>query len=344
MVLGKFMPFHNGHKYLIDSAISRTTGQVYVYVCTRDCEPLNGKKRYELIKNTYRNNELVTIIHVDDNSLPQEPEESPNFWSIWYDVVYSRLSKDIKLDAIFCSENYGEKFSQILGIENVVVDLERNLIPISGTAVRANIFKNWRQLPLETRRWLTQKIAIVGPESCGKTTMMYKLADYFRADYLEEYGREYTNHINLTKFGLNDAENIARKHIELYQNKISEAKSNLIFFDTELMTTASWSELLCNNRVPEFILDNMFTNNNHFDLILFLLPTVKWVDDGTRIFDKRRIEHQNRIQEYLDQYSSVYPNTHICVINDSDYTKRFEVATDKIRNLFSIDKELCFQQ
>lgn len=157
MVLGKFYPFHLGHKYLIDKAIENCD-EVVVYACSISTETIGPSPRFESIKKTYRKNKSVNIIHITED-LPQEPNEHPDFWNIWKRVVYNNLpeSKN-KLEVIFGSEDYIIPFSQVLEIEGVILDKERKNVPISGTLVRSNFIKNWKYLPFYTKLGIIKDI------------------------------------------------------------------------------------------------------------------------------------------------------------------------------------------
>ena len=148
MVLGKFYPFHKGHKYLIDTAIENCE-YVIVYSCSMPTENIGPEARYDSIKKTYKNIGSVSVIHITD-VLPQEPSEHPDFWNIWNRVVYDNLPFP-QLNVIFGSEDYITPFSEVLGIEGVIVDKNRTKVPISGTLVRNNFYKYWNYLPFYTK-------------------------------------------------------------------------------------------------------------------------------------------------------------------------------------------------
>ena len=78
MVLGKMFPVTMGHKYLIDTCICNCEN-TYVFICSRSFEVPNGQDRYDALKEIYQNNTSVHIIHIDDDTLPQEPQEHEDF-------------------------------------------------------------------------------------------------------------------------------------------------------------------------------------------------------------------------------------------------------------------------
>lgn len=70
------------------------------------------------------------------------------------------------------------------------------------------------------------------------------------------------------------------------------------------------------------LLADAITNINEFDLILFLEPTVDFIQDGTRseIIEADREKYSSQIKELLDLHSLKYH----CI--SGDYLKRFNGA------------------
>lgn len=74
------------------------------------------------------------VVHVTDEN-PQEPHEHRDFWKIWRGTVERAVGEPI--DFVFASETYGEKLAEVLEANFVAVDLALELVPVSGTAIRA---------------------------------------------------------------------------------------------------------------------------------------------------------------------------------------------------------------
>jgi cytidyltransferase-like protein len=77
-LLGKFLPPHRGHQYLIEFA-RNYVDRLTVLVCTIQQEPIPGPLRYQWMCEAFPGVDLVH--HTDE--LPQAPEEHPQFWDIW---------------------------------------------------------------------------------------------------------------------------------------------------------------------------------------------------------------------------------------------------------------------
>src|SRR3990167_7450152 len=108
LVLGKFMPPHMGHEYLVNFAKNYYgVDVVKVLVCSLKTEPISGHLRYDWCKNLFTH---CDVIHCDWN-LPQQPEEDPNFWSLWTNAIDWFVGS---VDIVFASEEYGEPLSQAI--------------------------------------------------------------------------------------------------------------------------------------------------------------------------------------------------------------------------------------
>src|ERR1700722_14597923 len=97
MLLGKFMPPHNGHVYLAEFA-SRYVEELAIVVCTLEREPIPGDLRYRWMRELFPQ---AHVVHLTDD-LPQEPKEHPDFWRIWRGALERVLP--FKPEYVFASE------------------------------------------------------------------------------------------------------------------------------------------------------------------------------------------------------------------------------------------------
>src|SRR5437868_2896099 len=129
MVLGKFMPPHLGHAYLIDFA-RHYVDDLAVVVETEPGQPIPGELRFQWVREMYPQ---TRVLHLTDGN-PQDPAEHPDFWPIWRDSLARILPW--RPDFVFASETYGARLAEVMGARFVPVDMARATLPISGTAVR----------------------------------------------------------------------------------------------------------------------------------------------------------------------------------------------------------------
>lgn len=326
LVLGKFYPFHNGHAHLIDTAIKQCK-TVHVMVCSLKRETIPGELRYNWIKEHYKKNKNVRVIHCDQE-LPQYPSECETEFEFynyhWVPTVYEYIED---LDAVFTSEDYGDEFAFWLDVEHVLVDKERVKYPVSGTKIRNNAFSNWDFIPNHEKSYFMKRVAIIGPESVGKSTMSKLLAEHFDSDYIEEYGRTYTEKTGTSNLKVSDFVNIAKRQ---YKMNFAPRKfaTKFLFCDTEAITTKIFAEMYINKRdIPQ--IEEIIVNQK-FDLWLLLDVDVPWIDDGTRDFQNGRKKHLKRLKEELKNRGINY-----ALISGSNYEDRLKKAIFEVKQIKS---------
>lgn len=182
------------------------------------------------------------------------------------------------------------------------------------------------------RYFYSTKIAIVGGESSGKTTLIGKLAGHFGAGVVPEMGRLYAGtHLGGTETGLqySDYATIATNHATaIYQN----CQNALTLIDTDFITTQVFCEVYENKTHPVVgaFIDEFYDNNNPFKIThtLYLDNNVKWVADGMRRLGNQRSAFA---QKLLDKYTA--HNTPLYVIDSDDYHKRYLKAVEIINGI-----------
>jgi len=277
LVLGKFMPFHKGHELLLNFA-NNFVDQLYVVVDPIKNEVIPMKKRGEWLQKTIPEIEVIYLTKYH----PQEPKEDPNFWQIWQNSLLAILPA--KIDYVFASETYGFKLAEILNAQFIPVDLHRKTIPISATKIRENLAQNWDFLADIVKLDFLMRVCIFGPESTGKTTLCQQLATYFNTVYVPEYARLFIE--TKGNFKQQDLINIVRGQIALEKTIAPKAKQ-ILFCDTDPLTTTIWSEWLFNNCDPEII---NLASKTHYNFYLLTDIDLEWKPDQVRYFPEKRAE------------------------------------------------------
>jgi len=132
LFLGKFAPFHKGHQYVVETALAEV-GEllVVIYDCPETTDiPLSV--RAEWIRELYPR---VTV--VEGWALPTGTGYTKAEKREHEDAIQDLLG-EATVDAFYSSEPYGEHMSKALGAVDRRVDPDREVVPISGTAVREN--------------------------------------------------------------------------------------------------------------------------------------------------------------------------------------------------------------
>jgi NadR type nicotinamide-nucleotide adenylyltransferase len=305
LVLGKFLPPHTGHLHLIRTG-ARLCDQLTVLVCTLERDPIPGRVRAawmrELTADIAPN---IRVVHVDED-VPQAPADHPAFWEIWADLCARHAGR---VDVVFTSEPYGDELARTLGARHHLVDLMRDTYPVSGTAIRGDALSSWEMIPPPVRAHYVARVAVVGPESTGKSSLAARLAAAFGTVWVPEYGREHTAAITARTgapfagaFTLDDIETIATVQAR-WEDRAARCANRVLFCDTELLTTRIWSEIYF-SQCPAPVL--AATEQRSHELYLLLDTDIPWVDDGTRAFGERRREHFERIRSTLERLDRPY--------------------------------------
>ncbi len=276
-LLGKFMPPHDGHVLLAATA-QALVDRLTILVCSLPDDPIPGPLRLQWMRELFPGADVVA----HDVPVPQAPDEHPDFWPIWRDIVRTAHPDDI--DIVFASEAYGARLAEEAGARFVMVDPDRAAVPVSASAIRADPFAHWRHIPVPVRPWFARTICLHGPESTGKSTLAPQLARHFDTLYVPEYGRTYCEQhgIDLT---MADLLAIGQTHAAMTRALLRQCNKRLIL-DTDPVMTAAWARMLFDRQDPWF---ERFDETA--DLYLLLDIDIPWVDDGTRFFgeaDRRR--------------------------------------------------------
>lgn len=173
------------------------------------------------------------------------------------------------------------------------------------------------------------KIAIIGPESTGKTELTAKLATHFRAVWEPELAREYIENLN-REYTFEDVCEIARRQIIIENEHVKNNNARkIVFFDTDLIITKVWLQYKY-HVTPDFIQKRL--EEKHIDFYLLLEPDIAWKPDPVR-------EHGHDRDYFFDWYKREIEilKTPYVIINGLD-EKRFQNATNEIKN-FLVQKQ-----
>ena len=159
--IGKFAPLHKGHQLVIETAL-KEMDEVYVVIYDTDIIKINIEKRAAWIKKLYPSIHLVYAY----NSPTQYglDEQSVNIQMKYL----NGLINDIPVTHFYSSELYGEKVANYLNIENRVVDIQKNIVPICATSIRKDynynkefledfIYEDMKKMCQRGRAFLTTK-------------------------------------------------------------------------------------------------------------------------------------------------------------------------------------------
>jgi NadR type nicotinamide-nucleotide adenylyltransferase len=164
---------------------------------------------------------------------------------------------------------------------------------------------------------MIKKIAIIGPESTGKSTLCTQLAAHYHTEWCPEFAREY-----LLKNGMHysfaDLEIIAKGQLALEDAAVEKVTSNwalhqdqrddnhhspLLFLDTDMYVMKVWCEYVF-GKCHQYILDEIVSRQ--YDLYLLCNIDLPWVKDELREYP----DEQPR-QELYRMYQDILINQQV---------------------------------
>lgn len=129
------------------------------------------------------------------------------------------------------------------------------------------------------------KIAIVGPESTGKSTMSAYLAKLYQTVWVPEFARGYCEKLT-EPCSWQDEINMFYGQLALEDEYLPKA-NKLLICDTTFITVKIWSDYTF-GRSPQEVLDEL--PKHTYDLYLLLNIDLPWEEDPLRDFPHMR-EH-----------------------------------------------------
>ena len=166
------------------------------------------------------------------------------------------------------------------------------------------------------------KVAILGPESTGKSTLSAQLAEHYGTSFVPEYSREYLNGFE-GQYQIDDVVKIAQGQ----QRWIDEAKAKqpvILIADTEMIVNKIWCKYVFQS-VPKAISD--LVGRQHFDLYLLCDIDLEWRYDPLRE-NPNIAERETIFGLYKKELNSLKANYEI--INGQG-AKRLQNAVDAIK-------------
>ena len=237
LVLGKFYPLHAGHQQLIRSASARCD-RLTVLVLASSVESIPLEVRADWIRREHPEVEVVAGM----DELPVDFEDA-DVWDAHMRLIEALLPGPV--DVVLTSDDYGAEMARRLDADWIQVDPGRQAMPVSGTAIRADVADHWWALPAPVRQWFCRRVVIIGAESTGTTTLATDLADRFGVPWVPEFGREWSS---LRPGGLSapwhtaEFDLVAAEHRHQEEAAMRHTPRPLIISDTDVLATTIWHE------------------------------------------------------------------------------------------------------
>lgn len=296
LVVGKFSPLHRGHELIINRA-QEDCDEVFLISYSKPEMPGCEAHRRDLWLSAIFPN--ARHLAVTDERLRQwvKPGEGPlevpandaderthrRFCGFLCRQVFG-----VTIEAVFTSEDYGDGFAEELTryfrerqptcpvVKHVLVDRNREKLPISGTFLRQDVHAHREWLSPLVYASFVQRVCLLGGESSGKSTLAAALARELKTSQVAEYGRELWD-IRSGALAFEDMRHIAEVQIQREEAAANHA-NRFLFCDTSPLTTLFYSNHMFGK--AEQGLERLA--ERHYDFTVLCAPDFSFVQDGTR--------------------------------------------------------------
>ena len=190
-------------------------------------------------------------------------------------------------------------------------------------AIALDPVAHWSAIHPQARGDYTKKVAIVGGESSGKTTLIHKLANYYGASFVLEMGRLYVGtDLGGKEIGLqySDYALIALNHAQAVREAAARATAPVTIIDTDFVTTQAFCEEY-EGRTHPFV--SACIDEFRADYTIMLNNNTPWVADGMRSLgdtDARERFEQRLLAIFARHNIAPY------LIDKPDYDARYQQA------------------
>ncbi len=315
VVIGKFYPPHKGHHFLINKA-KISTDQLTVIVCDKKDQTISGNLRAKWLRE----------IHPDVNVVVTPDDLSDDDSMSWAKRTLKILG--YVPDMVFTSEDYGDKYAQIMGSKHILVDKQRKMFPISGTVIRNDPFNNWQYLEPPVKAYFTKRICILGAESTGTTTLARDLAKYYKTIWVPEYGRLYAEgkmfSPSIKNWVKSEFVHIAKMQ-NILEDELAKYAEKLLICDTNSWVTSIWHERYIGKWSKDV---EKLSLGRKYNLYLITDLNTPFVQDETRDGEHLRQWMHNRFIEQLTKEKKQF------MVIDGSKKERLKKAISLINNIF----------
>ncbi len=291
VILGKFMPPHEGHVALVRTA-SYLVGRLTIVLSASDNDAINPAIRKQWMQTLFP----AAVVIVANN----RKEALPSNHKDWAKIIRGFHPEPI--DRVIGSEGYIVDLARALDAQHFILDPMWMAFPANSVEILADPFKHWNSIPDHVRPFFQKRLTMVGPESTGKSYMADLLAQKFGGPYVPEYGRPYEKYRTPGPYRAEELHFIVDGHVA-HRKTLSLKAGPILFEDTDPLLTAVWAEMLLGHCLPD--LEARIELPDHY---LLLDADVPWHDDPLRYFGKQeqRQKFFIKIKAKLDKFAASY--------------------------------------
>ena len=326
---GTFNPMHNGHLECIIKAACMCEKLYAVLSIGNNRDEVDYRVRYRWLYQATKHIGNVEIFTISDDC---ESKQEYTLEASKADSEYVKKHIGEPIDVVFCGSDYdAESFWNVNYPDSEFYVFERN--DISSTAIRKDLYGHWDWLPTFVRPYYVKKVLLIGVESSGKSVMTVNLANYYNTNYIEEAGRDLSEKSGTDTLMLDEDFTEILLTQKLNEMKAVEQSNRILFCDTDCLITQFFLKFLGGNE-ENIMLSDAIDALNSYDLVLFLAPDVKWVQDGDRSTEIRdnRDKYRKMIADIYESHGKKFEYI------EGDYLTKFNKCVELV------DKMLASQE
>lgn len=164
------------------------------------------------------------------------------------------------------------------------------------------------------------RIAVTGPESCGKTSLAEDLARALNTEFIPEFSRHYLTHLN-RKYTFEDLDIIAQGQV----NAVNQFSGNdFLISDTDMVVMYIWS-MVVYGKVSPYIEAEL--KKQRFDLYVLCDTDVPWTYDPLR---ENEYDRDDLFRKYYKKLREL--KYHFIVVNGTP-EQRLQQVMDAVAGL-----------
>lgn len=255
LVAGRFLPLHIGHEHLIEVA-RRCSDDLDVVVFATDGDPIPAATRIRWLRDAFPGVGVYETTPIADFASAIRNATGRTDYNAFYGGEIAQ----------------GIAAANALGATFVPVDPARDAFPVSATQIRDDVMKHYNEIASIARPWFVRRVAVLGPESTGKTELCKRLAHIYSTRFVPEPARALAE----ARGGTIDPAAIhlwVRTQVAS-EEAVARRANRVLFSDTNATTAAFWSRRLWGDIPPDM---PKHTANRDYDLVLVCRDDVPFV-------------------------------------------------------------------
>lgn len=290
LVVGRFAPYHLGHRQLIEFARERSDELVVIIL------PVPG----DVTMRSSLRAGWITEMHPGVRVLVPEdapPDDWPERERLAHIAAYvDRIGLDVA--TVFGADPESSHLAEALSrpdrpVEYVALARDAQLVTVGIEQIRADVHRYRSLLPPMVYANFVEMTVFLGAESTGKSTLAEALADDLDTIFVPEYGREVweQKHRQLT---LDDYVHIAKHHLEL-EDELRQRANRFLFVDTNPLTTMLLCYAFEGDGLPE-LTDLARRAERRYAHVVLCANDIPFTQDGWRENERWRTRVQGMVR------------------------------------------------